>query len=235
MEDVTPERWLPVPGHDHYEVSDRGRVRSLDRMVSIDCPGRRSYVARRPGRVLKPSPTSRGYLAISISDGQPARTKTWTVHTLVALAFLGPRPSGYEICHNDGNPLNNNLSNLRYDTISGNRLDSVKHGTHRNKRKTHCPYRHEFTPENTYVPPGTTHRYCRACSEDVNEIVQARFKIQNDRLREVAFNHRQPWTDADLQVVASHPDLDPSDLAAMLGRTRQSVQYARHRLLGPAA
>jgi len=230
MDEGTPERWLPVPGYEGlYEVSSHGGIRSLDRTVPIDVPGRRSYVARRRGRMLRQTPTGSGYLAVSLSRG-PTQTKTWTVHTLVALAFIGPRPPGHEVCHNDGNPMNNNLSNLRYDTISGNRRDAVEHGTHRNTRKTHCPSRHKYTPENTYMRPGTTYRQCRICMEDENEIVQARLKIENDRLREVAANHRRPWTGADLQVVASHPDLDAATLAAMLGRTRQSVKYARRQV-----
>ncbi len=32
-----------------------------------------------------------------------------------------------------------------------------------NKEKTHCKNGHEFTPENTYIPPGRFHRKCRAC------------------------------------------------------------------------
>ena len=34
-----------------------------------------------------------------------------------------------ETCHNDGNPLNNNLSNLRWGTRQDNQLDRNKHGT----------------------------------------------------------------------------------------------------------
>ena len=45
------------------------------------------------------------------------------VHVLVALTFIGPRPQGLEICHRDGNPANNAVDNLRYDTRTGNLLD----------------------------------------------------------------------------------------------------------------
>lgn len=36
-------------------------------------------------------------------------------------------------------------------------------GFHRNK--THCRQGHEYTPENTYIRPGTTHRHCRRCRD----------------------------------------------------------------------
>ncbi len=51
------------------------------------------------------------------------------VHQVVLEAFVGPRPSGFHGCHNDGNPLNSNLDNLRWDTASNNQLDRRKHGT----------------------------------------------------------------------------------------------------------
>jgi hypothetical protein len=51
-----------------------------------------------------------------------------TVHSLVMLAFVGPRPDGLEVCHNNGVASDNRLSNLRYDTRSENNVDSSKHG-----------------------------------------------------------------------------------------------------------
>ena len=50
------------------------------------------------------------------------------MHTLIALAFLGPRPNGLWVCHNDGVPTNNRAENLRYDTPTSNTADSIKHG-----------------------------------------------------------------------------------------------------------
>lgn len=54
---------------------------------------------------------------------------TITVHKLVALVFLGPRPPGLVVCHNDGIPTNNHIRNLRYDTHVANNNDAVLHGT----------------------------------------------------------------------------------------------------------
>ena len=49
------------------------------------------------------------------------RDKGRTVHTLVAEAWIGPKPSGYEIDHVNSNPRDNRLVNLRYLTIADNR------------------------------------------------------------------------------------------------------------------
>ncbi len=51
------------------------------------------------------------------------------IHRIVLETFVGSIPYGQESCHNDGNPANNKLKNLRYDTLSNNGLDRVKHGT----------------------------------------------------------------------------------------------------------
>lgn len=51
------------------------------------------------------------------------------MHQLVAEAFIGPRPLGFVTCHGDGDSLNNNAANLRYDTPAGNSADAIRHGT----------------------------------------------------------------------------------------------------------
>lgn len=45
-------------------------------------------------------------------------------------AFVGPCPDGMEGCHNDGDPHNNRLDNLRWDTRANNARDAIRHGTH---------------------------------------------------------------------------------------------------------
>ncbi len=54
--------------------------------------------------------------------------KTKRIHHLVAKCFL-PNPSNLpNVLHNDGNPLNNNVSNLRWGTQQENMDDRAKHG-----------------------------------------------------------------------------------------------------------
>lgn len=133
----TQENWRAIPGFEGlYEVSDHGRVRSLDRE-------RRSWgggTARIKGRLLKACTNKNGYQQVDLYKNGKRRMSY--VHSLVCLAFYGPRPSGIEVCHNDGNPSNNRLSNLRYDTSSANKYDVVKHGHHVQVNKTHCKRGH---------------------------------------------------------------------------------------------
>jgi hypothetical protein len=148
-----PERWLPVVGYEGlYEVSDFGRVRSLPR------PG-----TQRGGRILKLPPNSGGYPVVSLSRAN--RHVTRPVHVLVAAAFLGPRPNGMQVCHNDGHRTNAVLANLRYDTPGGNSQDMIRHGTSRQRAKTHCPKGHEYTPENTCTDK-LGRRSCLTCKRE---------------------------------------------------------------------
>ena len=147
------ESWRPIVGHEGlYEVSDQGHVRSLDRP---DAAGRWVH-----GRAVQPVVHHRGHLRVSLWSGG-RRTQVF-VHRLVLEAFRGSAPAGMEACHNDGNPTNNRLDNLRWDTQSANQLDRVRHGTHNNASKTHCPAGHPYDANNTHVDP-SGHRSCRAC------------------------------------------------------------------------
>lgn len=79
-------------------------------------------------RYLKPHQRKNGYQQISLMiDGAVYREY---VHRIVAEVFLGPPPSPqHEIAHNDGNPKNNCLLNLRWATKKQNQNDRIAHNT----------------------------------------------------------------------------------------------------------
>jgi hypothetical protein len=97
-EEIQHETWKPAIGYEaFYEVSTLGRVRSLRRK-----------------HLLKPQPHKDGYRTVSLCvDG---RSKTVGIHKLVAAAFIGPRPDGHEVNHEDGDKANNRYRNLEYKT-----------------------------------------------------------------------------------------------------------------------
>jgi hypothetical protein len=117
------EKWLPVVGHEgFYEVSDHGRVRTIERQVNYKNIKTRTI----PGRIRSTNALLKGYPAVNLSCGN--KTKMRTVHVMVLEAFVGPRPSAaHEVCHGDGNPRNNFLSNLRWGTKLENMADRSKH------------------------------------------------------------------------------------------------------------
>lgn len=119
------EVWKDIPGYEgKYQASSLGRIRSLDRYVRLVAHGTETKRLSR-GRVLKPGRMDKsGRLSVTLGRG----TNGKTVHQLVALTFLGPRPKGLDICHKDGDPSNNAIENLRYDTRRENILDVYRQG-----------------------------------------------------------------------------------------------------------
>lgn len=154
------EEWRPVLGYEgQYEVSDHGRVRSLDREIEpYSGRGARSV----KGRILKPYRSPRNYFRIGLPIPNSRKQRWIRVHVLVLSAFVGPRPPGMQGCHNDGDYCNNHLANLRWDTPSSNIRDAIRHGTHSESRKTHCKRGHPFDDVNTYIAPRGG-RFCREC------------------------------------------------------------------------
>ena len=118
------ERWLPIPGHEGaYEVSNFGRVRSLARAVE-----RGGHSLRVAARILRPGVWASGHPVVTLWRGGKGRT--WGVHQLVARAHLGaPADDSLEVCHSDGNPSNNHVENLRWDSHAANMVDAVEHGS----------------------------------------------------------------------------------------------------------
>jgi hypothetical protein len=107
------EEWRPVFGWEkYYRVSNMGRVYSL----------------HQTGRLCIGMPMAGGYRCVKVRDKE--RRGHVLIHCMVLEAFVGPRPTEtHEGCHNDGNPRNCRIDNLRWDTPKGNQADKVAHGT----------------------------------------------------------------------------------------------------------
>ena len=113
------ETWKKIAGQERYEVSDQGRVRSID-MSILGKDGRSEL---HHGKVLSPYRAKNGYLLVTL----PGHKKR-TVHSLVAEAFIGPRPHGCDVMHLDGDRANNCASNLQYGTRSRNLRQTYEYG-----------------------------------------------------------------------------------------------------------
>ena len=118
------EIWKDIPGYEGlYQASTEGRIRSVDHRVRLVAHGKET-TRLSPGRVLRPGGRKDGHLSVMLGHNAHGSQ----VHQLVMLTFVGPAPEGCEVCHNDGNPANNALENLRYDTRSENIKDVVRQG-----------------------------------------------------------------------------------------------------------
>lgn len=118
------EEWKDIDGYEgYYQVSNIGRVRSLDRIV----PGYHTDSFTVHGRILKPIKCINGYDQVQLHKF--GTSKPVLIHRLVAKAFI-PNPDNLpEVNHKDENTQNNNVSNLEWCTSKYN----ANYGT-RNKR-----------------------------------------------------------------------------------------------------
>lgn len=128
IESLEGEVWKPVVGFLGYDISNMGRIRSY-RKLTHDAEGKinGSIVADKVQRMLNPKParnSKRPFVTFRVNGKRINKP----VHSIVALAFLGPCPIGLETCHWDDDNTNNQVSNLRYDTRTANRLDAIRNG-----------------------------------------------------------------------------------------------------------
>lgn len=120
------ETWRPVPDWaGFYEVSDLGRVRSVDRVIVRGNGARQTVRAR----ILRSHPTGGDRKHVSVTLTRPGLISYRQVHQLVAEAFHGPRPAGKVVRHLNGKGHDNRAENLLWGTNSENQSDSMRHGT----------------------------------------------------------------------------------------------------------
>ena len=123
------EIWKDIVGYEtKYQVSNFGRVRSLDRYPLFK-DGRKRLLK---GKVLKPVKDHNGRLYVKLSNNENVR-KNKSISRMVATAFLGsPEDVLLEVNHIDGNPLNNHIENLEWTT----RQENMKHAVDNNLFRT---------------------------------------------------------------------------------------------------
>jgi hypothetical protein len=161
---VSAEHWLPVVGaEEDYFVSSKGAVWSRPR---------RSV----RGGLLRPV-VRHGYLTVGLG-----RNRIVSIHSLVAAAFIGPRPAGMHIRHLDGDKSNNYVTNLCYGTPAENAADGLRMGRHHCANLTHCPKGHPYDVANTiWVARGQrnqSERRCRACRRQYERDLRARRRLE---------------------------------------------------------
>ena len=127
------EFWKDIEGYEGlYQVSNLGRVRSLDRVVQ-----RNTFCGqiqqRRKGRILKTIRKPEGYVFCSLSRDNTPETKT--IHRLVAEAFI-PNPNNYPcVNHRNEDKTDNRVENLEWCTVQYN----TNYGTRKQRQVANNP------------------------------------------------------------------------------------------------
>ncbi len=125
---MTRKKYVDLPGFPDYQVGRDGSVWSSKGIIKGK--GRKGGWKR-----LSSHQNKLGYHHVGLSLS--GKVKSYGVHALVLMGFVGPRPFKYHACHKDGNPSNNNLSNLYWGTSQENALDRHTHGTMPKREKHH--------------------------------------------------------------------------------------------------
>ena len=113
------EVWRDIKGYEgHYQVSNLGRVRSLDREVPLG-----KTTKKIKGKIRKQVPHKIGYLALNLSKNK--EVKGYLVHRLVALHFVDNVNEYPEVNHINGIKDDNRATNLEWCT----RKQNLKHAT----------------------------------------------------------------------------------------------------------
>lgn len=153
-----PDVWRPAYGQDGYEVSDLGNVRSVDRTITMRNGVCRTIKGKRLSPGVGSGPQDRAHVSLG-------RGVSKNIHTLVAEAFIGPRPDGFDVCHNNGDRFDNRPGNLRYDSHSNNQKDMVRHGTCHTSNRLRCLRGHLLKSPNLVASKKKNgRRECLSCA-----------------------------------------------------------------------
>lgn len=144
------ETWKFIDGFNWvYQVSNLGRVRTLDRIVNSRDGKCRFYC----GELLNTHLNKHGYAVVYLRrDG---KTCTITVHKLVAQAFIPPVNGKPDVNHKDGDKSNNQADNLEWCTKLENIVHAYTHGLVSHKKPLTKETRRIYCLENNIIYSGT--------------------------------------------------------------------------------
>jgi hypothetical protein len=115
------DEFRPIDGYPGYRVSREGEV--------VSCWTRRGRLCLlgNDWHPLKPIHRRWGHLTVNLC--RAGKKASRSIHRLVLEAFVGPCPPGLICCHRNGDPADNRVENLRWDTPQSNADDALRHGT----------------------------------------------------------------------------------------------------------
>lgn len=121
------EIWKTIDGFNGYDVSNLGRVRSKERIITIHRKSR-TYTRRQNEAILTPSVDKDGYFYVTLYDNKSHKGVHFRISRLVAKAFI-PNPDNLpQVNHKDLNRKNNSFRNLEWcdNVYNVNYMDAPK-------------------------------------------------------------------------------------------------------------
>jgi uncharacterized protein (DUF433 family) len=165
------EKWLPIPEYEgRYDISNYGKVRSYQN-------GRDKIAIPK---IIKLWIGKKGYMYANLSKFY--KRHNILISGMVAKVFLGPKPTGKEVSHIDGNRKNNFIGNLIYETHSENMQRAVRQNT------MCCGERH---PKHKLTEI-QVRRIIKKLAQGIRPYILAKeFGVDSDSIRDIY--HRQSW------------------------------------------
>lgn len=149
------EVFLPITGFEGYYVSNTGKIKSCRKRNEV---------------IMTPQLSREGYLCQNLWDGVSYHKKT--IHRLIAEAFL-PNPDNLpEVDHIDRDKSNNDISNLRWASISQNRINRTSKVGSTGERHIRC-FANKPKPYGVTITRNRQTIFCKYF-ETLEEAVQAR-------------------------------------------------------------
>lgn len=133
------EGWKDIKGYEgYYQISNRGNVKSLDRVLNQWFKHGRYEDRQIKGQPLATTDNGNGYLIVSLNKNN--KRKNHYVHRLVAEHFIGSIPTDYTVNHKDFNRKNNNVDNLEIIT----QFDNVQHALENGRFEVERNYKKSY-------------------------------------------------------------------------------------------
>lgn len=147
---VPKETWKSVVGYEgFYEVSDHGRVRSVDRILNSTSNVGNPCLMPRKGKAMTLGRDKNGYRQVGLRNGG---RKWFRVHHLVLNAFVGEMPDDCnQVNHKDCDKANNRVDNLEWCDGKHNQAEAYKNGIH-TLNLHRCPDTGQVIPKYKYTP-----------------------------------------------------------------------------------
>lgn len=173
------EIWKPIKNYEGwYEVSNKGRVRSLDRTVYFkDGKGSRTY----KGQILKYK-YHHGYQMVNLLKNKEINTVY--IHRLVLETFISPIDGKTWCNHKNGIKSDNRVENLEWCTPSENKIHADKIGLHKNNVSGMIAYADTLKKKVAAIKKNKI-CYIADCSRDLAKILLENNEVKDVRIETV--------------------------------------------------
>ena len=170
------EIWKDIPGYEGiYQVSNEGRIKSIPHCIKANKHGGKRIAEERIKNITI---GWHGYLWVSLCKN--GKSKTYSVHRLVAITFIKNPNEFPAVNHIDGNKENNHVSNLEWCTNHENQMHASRNGLLPRSKTVIC-----IETGKLYQSSGEAERETGICGRNIRSACAGKYKT--------AGGHRWKW------------------------------------------